>query len=75
MSYLLRYTNPYGERFYFCNLGNLWPGQDTRRMIERTSPDPKEAHVFDTREQAMETLVLSGNPLSGNPPGWSVEEV
>lgn len=66
---LLKHTNPYGEVFYFCNLGNLWPGQDTRRLIERTSPDPGEAHVFANREDAAQTLVLAGNP-----PGWEIVE-
>lgn len=67
---LLKFTNSDGASFYFCNLGNLWPGQDTRRLIERTSPDPAEAHVFATEEQARETLVLAGSPQ-----GWTVVEV
>lgn len=66
---LLKFTNTHGEVFYFCNLGNLWPGQDTRRMIERTSPDQSEAHVFETKEQARETLTMAGSP-----PGWAVVE-
>lgn len=62
MSYVLKYTNPYGERFYLCNLGDFWRANDTRRLIERTTPKETEARVFGTEEEALETLVVAGSP-------------
>jgi hypothetical protein len=70
MKFILRFTNPYGERFWFCNLGNAWRANDTRRFIERTSPDAREAAQFDSTDKAKETLVQAGNPE-----GWDIVEV
>jgi hypothetical protein len=55
--------------YYFCNLGLpmgvAYPG---KRLIERTSPDRKEAREFATEEEANEILVLANHPKN-----WSVE--
>ena len=62
MKYLLMHTNQYGERFYFQNLGAMWPHNPSRRLIERTTPIRDEARQFDSEEQANETLCTAGNP-------------
>lgn len=70
MKHVLKFTNPWGEKFFMQNLGNFWPGNVTRRLIERTTPDEAAARRFDTEEQAREVLATTGMP-----PGWDVAEV
>lgn len=63
----LRFTNPYGERFFFCNLGGFWGPDDTRRLIERTTTISAQAREFATTDEAKETLVAAGKPG-----GWEI---
>ena len=69
MTFLLRFTSPYNahQHFYFCNLGDVWPGRPERRLIARTSEDRKDAKAFDSEEDARTTLVTAGDPK-----GWTI---
>lgn len=69
MKFILKFTNPYGEWFYFCNLGGFWHASDTRRLIERTTSQVRDARRFDTRELAEEVLTVT------EAKGWEVVEV
>lgn len=69
MTYLLQFTNPWGEKFFFCNLGNQWPYAPERRLIAVTSRHVEEAKVFETEEVAREVLTTAGTPTS-----WEVVE-
>jgi hypothetical protein len=71
MTYLLRFTNDWddrwteerGQRFYLVNLGNFWPPPHVnRRLIERMSRRKEDAKKFATIEECRETLVLCGSP-------------
>jgi hypothetical protein len=64
----LRFTNPWGEQFYFCNLGGFWHANDTRRLIERTTSQAAQARRFDTRELAEEVLTVT------EAKGWEIVE-
>lgn len=66
---ILLFTNPYGERFYFQNLGLLWPNDPTKRLIERTTRNREEATEFATAEDAQAVLVKAGQPR-----GWEIVE-
>lgn len=70
MKYLLKHTNNYNEVSFFCNLGQQWPHDPSKRLIERTSSRAVDARTFDTAEEAREIIVSAGGP-----DGWSVEEV
>ena len=67
MTYKLRFTNPWGERFFFATLGNFWPGNVTRRLIERTVRSADDARVFVSADEAREVLATAGRPA-----GWEV---
>lgn len=69
--YRLKFTNRYGEMFYFVSLGHRWdedplwnrgPDPMNRRLIRRTTTDIAKAAVFDTLPEALEVLILSDNP-------------
>lgn len=68
MSAVLKFTNAWGEVYWFQGIGACWPYAPERRLIARTTPDRSQARVFDTEEQAQETLVAAGGPT-----GWTVE--
>lgn len=67
MHYKLRFTNPWGERYFFATLGNFWPGNVTRRLIERTVTNADDARVFGSVDEAREVLATAGRPA-----GWEV---
>lgn len=82
MKFILKFTNHYGELFYFCNLGGFWHKSDTRRLIERTTPRADGARRFDTREAAQEVLTVAGAKRRPPPQaeaadrtGWEIVEV
>ena len=64
---ILMFTNPYGERFYFQNLGMQWPHDPSKRMIERTTRDREQATQFADEESANAIIVAAGSPR-----GWEV---
>lgn len=68
--YVLVFRNAYKDTFYFVRLGDSWPHNLERRLIEATTPDRIRARVFDTLPEALETLVVAGQP-----PGWEAEAV
>lgn len=68
MTAFLRYTNPYGDRFYLAELGDTWPHRPGVRFVQRTVTDPEEAMVFDTPEDAAQCLAHK----MAAPPGWEV---
>ena len=67
MTFTLQFTNKYGERYFFGNLGAQWPYQPARRMIDQTHEDRTKARTFATAEEAREVLVAAGDPS-----GWEV---
>lgn len=64
MSWVLRYSNAYGERYYFCHLGGQWASRPALRLIESTNRDAKHPEVrrFATEAEAAETLAVAGSP-------------
>ncbi len=66
---ILQHINPYGEKFYFQNLGLPWPHDMTKRLIERTTRDRAEATVFEDADSALLVLLKAGQPRN-----WTVEE-
>lgn len=68
--YLLVHTNRFNERWFFVNLGNNWGRGDDRRLIAETTQDKIRARVFDTLPEALEVLVIAGDPA-----GWTAEAV
>ena len=69
MTFLLQFTNPYGERFFFQRLGEQWPHNPMKRFIDATCRDRAEARVFAAAEDAREVIVVAGAPR-----GWEVVE-
>ena len=66
---LLKFTNPYGERFYLVRLGEQWPHNPARRFIDATCRERDDARVFATEEQAREVIAVAGSPR-----GWEIVE-
>ena len=66
---LLKFTNPYGEVFYFLRLGEQWGKDPSKRFIDATCREREDARVFATEEQAREVLAVAGSPR-----GWEVVE-
>lgn len=69
MPVTLKFTNPWGETYWFQHLGMQWPHNPMRRFIDATTPDKSLARVFDHPEEAREALVVAGSPV-----GWTVED-
>lgn len=59
--FLLRFTNQYGETYYFVALGER---HLTQWLISATTPDRNKARKFDTAPEAAQVLVDAGNPVS-----------
>lgn len=55
----LRFTNTWGEKFFFQNLGGFWGPHDTRRLIERTSSQRAQGREFETVDAAKEVMQSS----------------
>ena len=55
---------------YFLRLGLQWPKDPSKRLIDATCLDPKEAREFKNEEEAREILCVAGNPS-----GWTIAEV
>jgi hypothetical protein len=68
--YLLVHTDPIAGRYYFVALGDNWGRGDDRRLIAETTQDRIKARVFDTLPEALEVLVIAGDP-----PCWSAEPI
>lgn len=66
--YRLRFTNKYGETFWFISLGLNWPHHPDRRLISRTALSRELGTIFDTLPEALAILVTAGDP-----PDWVVE--
>ncbi len=64
--WVLRFTKPWKEIHWFCNLGGNWKNSNNR-LIERTTTRADEARAFETAEAAREILVSAGSPA-----GWEV---
>lgn len=66
MSFLLLYENPYRERFYFVEAGDMHHSQKLGaiRLISTTTPDVTKARKFDTAPEAAAVLLEAGNPAS-----------
>lgn len=76
MTYRLKFTNPWNEVHWFCNLGGNWPASNNR-LIERTCTRQEDARTFDTIEAAKEVLTITANPIAvpdahGIVQGWQV---
>ena len=70
MTYVLQHKDPYGgQPTFFLRLGDQWPHQPERRLIDGVTRYKSKARIFATEEEARETLCKAGIP-----PGWSVEE-
>ena len=67
MPYLLEFTNPYGERFYFVAFGLFWPHRPEKRLIGETTRNREMARHFETEAAAEEVLWVVGKPA-----GWKV---
>lgn len=67
MIYRLKFTNPYGEIYWFCNLGDQVPFMPERRLIARTTDKREHAKEFDSEEEARSVLVTAGRTK-----GWEV---
>lgn len=68
--YVLVHRNACGEIWYFVRLGDNWGRGDARQLIAATTPERIRARVFDTLPEALEVLVIAGQP-----PGWEAEAV
>jgi hypothetical protein len=75
--YRLRFTNKYGETYWFVELGHRWdadplwnrgPDPLNRRLIRRTSSKREDGAVFDALPDALAVLVTAGDP-----PDWVTE--
>ncbi len=62
-----QYHANHAPAYYFLYLGQQWPDDPSKRLIDATTPDIREAKPFDTVEDARTTLVQAGRP-----PGWEV---
>ena len=69
MTFILRFTNPYGEKFYFLRLGEQWHKDPSKRLVDATTPDRTAARPFETEEAAREVMASMTSHK-----GWSVEE-
>lgn len=65
--FALKHTNAYGETYWFCNLGNMWPHDPTKRLIERTSRRREQGREFASLHECREVLATAGRPS-----GWQV---
>lgn len=65
--FVLKHINPYGEVFWFQNMGGFWHANDSRRLIEKTTTMQAEARTFETVEAAKEVLAIT------EARGWTVE--
>jgi hypothetical protein len=74
MSWVLRYTNIYGQVYFFANLGGPWESDPTKRLVERTVLRPDDARKFDTEEEANTTRVsFNGHgPTESRREGWEI---
>lgn len=68
--YLLRYTNPYGEKFYFVSLGEPWPERPGLYPIAATTTHMDRAFQFNCLKDALDVWVKSNRV-----PGWVALEV
>lgn len=66
----LRFNNPYGEVFYLVRLGDIWPHEPSKRLIDATCKRASGAKEFITEEDARACIVIANSPR-----GWTVEEV
>lgn len=67
MTYRLRFQNNYGEKFYFCALGEPWDSGPIKRLIARTSPEITDSTTFASPADAQQVLVEAGMPA-----GWRI---
>lgn len=56
--------------YYLQRLGGMWPHNPSRRLIDATTTDAKQAKQFPTEEDARSCWVTTG---SGR--GWEVVEM
>lgn len=66
----LKFTNPWGEKFFFVRLGEQWAKDPRYRYIDATTPDAALARLFDTEEDANAAWSEAGKPR-----GWETEGV
>lgn len=62
-----RYLPHDGRPRYFVRLGQQWPHDPSKRLIDETTPDIAQARQFGSDEEAREVLVVSGHPK-----GWEL---
>lgn len=68
--YLFRYTNSYGEKFYFVSLGEEWKERPGFFPVSATTPHMDRACKFECLKDALEVWVKSNRV-----PGWVALEV
>lgn len=62
-----RYEKSEPVTTYFQRLGQQWPHDPSKRLIDATCIDKNDARQFATAEEAREVLVVAGNPT-----GWEL---
>ncbi len=60
--FLLKFTSPYRETFYFLRLGEQWPHEPRFRLIDATVRDREQARQFATEEDARAVWSRAGSP-------------
>jgi len=64
-----QYHPPTAPHYWLVRLGDQWPRDPMKRLIDATSPRREDAKEFATEEDANSCLVTAGSPR-----GWIVEE-
>lgn len=64
MTFLLQFTNPYRERYYFVRLGEQWPNDPRFRLIAETTAIRSNAKEFDSEEAAREVWCSANKPAN-----------